>query len=73
MVLNPPVPHNITLTKGSAHAVASREFINFTVNSEVGRDYLEWCKNTNVPDEHFFSSLQHSPHLGVPGAFRGEG
>ena len=28
-------------------------------------------KNTEVPDETFFASLNHSPHLGVPGSYRG--
>ena len=63
-----PVPYNMTLTKGSLHVALTREFVDFVLHSEVSRDFQNWLQYTQVPDETFFSSLNHNPQLGVPGA-----
>ena len=35
-------------------------------------EFTEWLRDTGVPDETLFASLNHSPQLGVPGAYKGE-
>jgi len=67
----PPVPYNITVTEGSVQIVAVREFVKYVVYNETTTEFLDWVKNTNVPDETFFSSLNHNPHLQVPGSYLG--
>ncbi len=65
------VPHDIQLTKGSVHVAVSRDFVDFVLHNKIAIDFRDWVKNTGVPDETFFTSLNHSPHLGVPGAYKG--
>ncbi|KAL8596050.1 hypothetical protein ACOMHN_021090 [Nucella lapillus] len=67
-----PAPHNISLYKGSVHIVASRGFVDYILHSPIARDFREWCKPTRHPDEHFFNSLNHNPHLRVPGGGAGK-
>ena len=69
--LKSPVPHGFNIYKGSAHIVASRAFVEFALNDEKARDLQEWMRDTRLPDEHFFNTLNHNPHFGVPGAYKG--
>ncbi|XP_052251983.1 beta-1,3-galactosyl-O-glycosyl-glycoprotein beta-1,6-N-acetylglucosaminyltransferase-like isoform X2 [Dreissena polymorpha] len=62
-------PHNITAIKGSVHIVANRGFVDFILHDQRAHDLLNWTRQTEVPDETFFSTLNHNPHLGVPGAY----
>ncbi|KAL8602113.1 hypothetical protein ACOMHN_007382 [Nucella lapillus] len=64
-------PDSIRPRKGNVHIAASRAFVGYLLHSPVARRFLEWAKTTEVPDETFFSSLNHNPHLHVPGAFLG--
>ncbi|XP_052251981.1 beta-1,3-galactosyl-O-glycosyl-glycoprotein beta-1,6-N-acetylglucosaminyltransferase-like isoform X1 [Dreissena polymorpha] len=64
-------PHNITAIKGSVHIVANRGFVDFILHDQRAHDLLNWTRQTEVPDETFFSTLNHNPHLGVPGAYLG--
>ncbi|XP_045192808.2 beta-1,3-galactosyl-O-glycosyl-glycoprotein beta-1,6-N-acetylglucosaminyltransferase-like [Mercenaria mercenaria] len=64
-------PHGIVPTKGSVHIVASREYVDYVLHNQKAQDFLNWTKHTKVPDETFFSSLNHNPGLGVPGAYKG--
>ncbi|XP_067685318.1 beta-1,3-galactosyl-O-glycosyl-glycoprotein beta-1,6-N-acetylglucosaminyltransferase 3-like isoform X2 [Haliotis asinina] len=66
-----PPPHNITTVKGAVHIAASRGFVDYVLHNSTARDLLEWVKKTEVPDETFFSTLNHNPQLGVPGAYKG--
>ena len=66
-----PPPHNVTLTKGSVHITVTRAYVNYVLHSPIAQDFLEWVQDTEIPDETFFSSLNHSPHLNVPGAYTG--
>ena len=66
-----PPPHGVRLTKGSVHITVPRAFVDFVVNSQIAKDFILWVKDTGVPDETLFSSLSHSPHLGIPGAYKG--
>ncbi|XP_048254127.1 beta-1,3-galactosyl-O-glycosyl-glycoprotein beta-1,6-N-acetylglucosaminyltransferase-like [Haliotis rufescens] len=66
-----PPPHSITAVKGSVHIVASRGFVDYILHNSTAQDLLAWVKKTSVPDETFFSTLNHNPHLAVPGAYNG--
>ena len=65
-------PHHIKVVKGSTHMAVSRGFVNFALNDQRARDWFKWCSNVKFPDEHCFATLNHNPHLGVPGAFIGK-
>jgi len=65
-------PHKFVIAKGSSHAALSREFVDFALNDPRAVDLLEWMKDIRAPDEHFFSTLNHNPLLGVPGAYKGQ-
>jgi len=67
----PPLPFDVHLTKGSVHIIASRAFVNFAIHNETAIKFRDWIKESYYPDETFFSSLNHSPNLGVPGAYLG--
>ncbi|XP_060589516.1 N-acetyllactosaminide beta-1,6-N-acetylglucosaminyl-transferase-like isoform X2 [Ruditapes philippinarum] len=67
-----PPPYGIQITKGSMHIAANRFFVDFCLHDTRAREYLEWLKITRIPDELFFSSLNHNPHLGIPGSYIGE-
>jgi Core-2/I-Branching enzyme len=54
------------------HIVATREFVDFAINNEKALKLLDWLKTSYIPDETFFSSLNHSPQLGVPGSYMGK-
>lgn len=66
-----PPPHNITVSKGSIHITASRGYIDFLLNDKRAQDFTNWVKDTRNPDETLFTSLNHNPHLKVPGSFAG--
>ena len=67
----PPLPFDIHLTKGSVHIIASRAFVDFVIHNETAIKFRDWIKESFYPDETFFSSLNHSPNLGIPGAYLG--
>ena len=62
-------PHNITIYKGSTHIIAIREFVEFGLHGQIGKDFYEFLKDSNIPDETIYSSLQRHP--GVPGGING--
>jgi len=66
-----PEPHNITIMKGSVHIVVVRGFVEYAINNRTAVEFLDWVKDTGIPDETFFTSLNHNPHLQVPGAYLG--
>jgi len=67
----PAAPYDIIVTKGSVHIVAVRGFVEYVIHSRTAAEFLDWVKNTEVPDETFFASLNHNPHLQVPGSYLG--
>ena len=70
----PPPPHNLTIIKGSAYGIFSRPFVDYLINDKVAQDYLEWCRLTFSPDEHFWNTLHHTyynPHISPPGSYAG--
>ena len=66
-----PVPHGYNIFKGSAHIVASRAFVEYVLTDEKAHDLRDWMRDTRLADEHYFNTLNHNPHFGVPGAFKG--
>ena len=62
---------NITLAKGSVHIAVQRGFVDYVLHDPRALIFREWVKDTFVPDETFFTSLNASPQLGVPGAYKG--
>lgn len=69
--LHPPPPEGIVISKGSVHITAVRGYIEYILTNSTGKAFLEWVKDTGIPDETFFSSLNHSPTLNIPGTYRG--
>jgi len=67
----PPLPVDVHVTKGSVHIIASRAFVDYVIHNETAIKFRDWIKKSFYPDETFFSSLNHSPKLGVPGAYLG--
>ncbi|XP_025102191.1 beta-1,3-galactosyl-O-glycosyl-glycoprotein beta-1,6-N-acetylglucosaminyltransferase-like isoform X2 [Pomacea canaliculata] len=64
-------PHGIAPVKGSVHIVVNRDFVDYVLHSPVAQDFLNWTRRVDVPDETFFSSLNHNPHLGIRGSYKG--
>ena len=69
MVPAPPI--GIHITKGSFHVTLSRGFVDFILHNNIAQQFLEWTKLTKIPHETFYTSLNHSPHLQVPGSSEG--
>jgi len=56
-----PPPHDIEIYKGSTHIVAIKEFVRFVVHSRIAQDFTEFLKDSYVPDETIYASLQQHP------------
>ncbi|XP_005095771.1 N-acetyllactosaminide beta-1,6-N-acetylglucosaminyl-transferase [Aplysia californica] len=65
------LPHNLTGIKGWVHVSLSRPFVDFTLHDPRSQDLLDFLKGTWIPDESFFSTLNHNTQLGIPGSFVG--
>ncbi|CAI9739411.1 beta-1,3-galactosyl-O-glycosyl-glycoprotein beta-1,6-N-acetylglucosaminyltransferase-like [Octopus vulgaris] len=61
-----PVPHNITLAKGSHYVAVTRDFINYTVNNRIAQDLINWLRNTTIPDESVYPTIFYNTHIGSP-------
>ena len=66
-----PIPHGFNVVKGPTHVAVTREFVEFAVNDQRAQDLLSWMSDIKVPDEHFFQTLNHNPHMDIPGSFIG--
>ena len=47
------------------HIIAIRQFVKFVLYSQIGKDFYDFLKDSQIPDETIYSSLQRHP--GVPG------
>ena len=56
------------LYKGDTYIAATREFIDFVVNSNISRTFLVWLNDTLIPDEIFTLSLNRLPQ--APGGYK---
>ena len=65
-------PPGIRVTTGSVHIVAQRGFVDSLLHDPISQDFLEWVKKTHIPDETFFTTLNHNPQLEIPGSYRGQ-
>ncbi|KAK6170994.1 hypothetical protein SNE40_019263 [Patella caerulea] len=63
-------PHRMVVVKGSAYGVFTRRFVDYVINTKLARDLLEWCRGVLSPDEYYWSTLNHNPHLHVPGSYK---
>jgi len=68
--IKPQAPNNISIRKGSTHIVAIREFVEFVLHSQIGKDFIEFLKDTLIPDETLYSSLHQHPM--APGGIQGK-
>lgn len=66
------IPGGFNIGKGSTHVAASRAFIDYVLHNKTAQDILKWMKDIRAPDEHYFSTLNHNPHKGVPGSYTGK-
>lgn len=53
------------------HVVLNRDICDFIVNDPLSKAFLTWVKPQFVSDETFFSTIVHSPKLGIQGQFVG--
>ena len=67
-----PPPMNMTVTKGSVHIVANRDFVNYAIFNPKARTLRQWAKKVLIPEEMFFSTLNYNPQLGVRGTYNGD-
>ena len=64
-----PPPHGLTIFKGSNHVALTRKFAEFILFDQKAKDFYNWLKDTYIPDELFYATLQQIP--GVPGGYHG--
>ncbi|ESP00335.1 hypothetical protein LOTGIDRAFT_173237 [Lottia gigantea] len=63
-----PPPHNVTIYKGSAYGVFSRQFVDWIINNKKARDLLKWCRDVYSPDEYYWATLNYNLRLHAPGS-----
>ena len=51
-------PPNVSIYKGSTHIIAIRQFVEFVLHGQIGKDFYEFLKDTRTPDETTFSSYK---------------
>ncbi|BFZ13672.1 hypothetical protein BsWGS_16711 [Bradybaena similaris] len=67
-----PPPLGIVPIKGSVHITVNRDFVDYVLHNKTAKALLQWAeKNTSVPDETFFATLNHNPQLGIRGSYKG--
>lgn len=66
-----PVPDKITPYKGSVHVAVNKNFAQFAISNATSLRLMNWLTRTDIPDELFFTTLNHNPHLRIPGSFTG--
>ena len=58
-----PVPHNITLFKGSRYVIISRKFAHDVLTNAVYLEFKNWLKDTFIADETFFATIARVVHI----------
>ena len=66
-------PYNVSVVKGSAYGVFSRDFVKFVTENRKARELLDWFRDVLSPDEYYWATLHHNPHIGTPGAYKVKG
>ena len=67
-----PFTYKLNFTVGIAHVTASRDFVEYALTNEIAQDLSAWLNDTYIPDESFFSTLQHNQLLKAPGGSIGK-
>lgn len=62
-------PFNVTVVKGSAYGIFSRDFVNFVINNRTARAILDWFRDVYSPDEYYWATLNYNHHIHPPGSF----
>nr|XP_039247426.1 beta-1,3-galactosyl-O-glycosyl-glycoprotein beta-1,6-N-acetylglucosaminyltransferase 3-like [Styela clava] len=62
-----PPPHGFQMFSGTDYFIWSRKAVEYFMNDSKIRDFFEWNKNTLVPDEHVWASIQRM-YPQVPGS-----
>lgn len=60
---------NITLRKGSAYGMFSRDFVNFVLTDEIAIQFYQWLNTTYAPEETIWPTLNRLPF--APGGYQG--
>jgi hypothetical protein len=68
----PPFNVNVTFFKGELHGLFSRGFVEYIVENEVAKNYLQWCWDSGHPSEHYWNTLNYNSFLGAPGGYIGK-
>ena len=66
-----PFHVNLTFFKGEIHALFSRRMVEYLVENDTARSYLEWCCDSGHPSEHYWNTLNYNERLAVPGGYQG--
>ncbi|CAF1021212.1 unnamed protein product, partial [Brachionus calyciflorus] len=61
--LNPPPPNGYLLAKGYSSYVLSRKFAEYAIFHPKSLDLYNWLKNTLIPEEFYWSTLQLNNHV----------
>ncbi|XP_053400631.1 N-acetyllactosaminide beta-1,6-N-acetylglucosaminyl-transferase-like [Mercenaria mercenaria] len=65
-------PHEIKVTKGAVHIAVARGFVDYILHDQRAHDILDYVNTScKIPDEAYFTILNHNRHLGVPGSYKG--
>ncbi|XP_013385195.1 beta-1,3-galactosyl-O-glycosyl-glycoprotein beta-1,6-N-acetylglucosaminyltransferase isoform X1 [Lingula anatina] len=73
-ILKSKPPNNITIIRGSAYGIFSRQFVRFILINPSAKALLEWSRDTYSPDEYYWATLnflKYNPHLNTPGGYDG--
>lgn len=62
-------PYKITVVKGSAYGIFSRDFVDFIMNNKIARELLDWYRDVLSPDEYYWATLNYNHHIGTPGSY----
>lgn len=66
-----PPPFNLTFFKGELHGLFSRRMVEYIVDNDIAKKYLEWCWDTGHPSEHYWNTLNYNKHVQAPGGYIG--
>ena len=61
----------ITLLQGELHGLFSRKMVEYIVENDIAKKYLEWCWDTGHPSEHYWNTLNYNKHVEAPGGYIG--
>ena len=64
-------PFNVSIYKGSTYGTFSRQFVEFALTNIAAKKLLDWLRDTMIPDELFWSTLNYNSIFGAPGRCKG--